>query len=103
MIGLSYLKTFIPIVGEKHTTVSSEGDLHFHIRGNGSSMCYDMALALSGVLEPVAISTEEIHGFRYRDGRSILGFVDGTENPHEQERAIFGLVGDDDPVYKDGS
>ncbi len=39
------LETFMPIVGEKHTAVSSEGDLHFHIRGNGSSMCYDMAHA----------------------------------------------------------
>ena len=71
------LENFMPIVGEKHTAVSSKGDLHFHIRGNGSSMCYDMAHALSDVLEPVAISTEEIHGFRYWDGRSILGFVDG--------------------------
>ena len=97
------LENFMPIVGEKHSAVSSKGDLHFHIRGNGSSMCYDMAHALSDVLEPVAISTEEIHGFRYWDGRSILGFVDGTENPHEQERAIFGLVGDDDPIYKGGS
>jgi porphyrinogen peroxidase len=51
----------------------------------------------------VAISIEEIHGFRYWDGRSILGFVDGTENPHGQERAFFGLVGDNDPVYRGGS
>lgn len=97
------LENFMPIVGEKHTAVASKGDLHFHIRGIGSSMCYDMAHALSDVLGSVAISTEEIHGFRYWDARSILGFVDGTENPHEQERAIFGLVGDVDPVYKGGS
>ena len=97
------LENFNPIVGEKHTAVASKGDLHFHIRGIGSSMCYDMAHALSDVLGSVAISTEEIHGFRYWDARSILGFVDGTENPHEQERAIFGLVGDVDPVYKGGS
>ena len=97
------LENFMPIVGEKHTAVASKGDLHFHIRGIGSSMCYDMAHALSDVLGSVAISTEEIHGFRYWDARSILGFVDGTENPHEQERAIFGLVGNDDPVYKGGS
>ena len=97
------LENFIPIVGKKHSAVCSKGDLHFHIRGNGSSICYDLAHALSDVLEPVAISTEEIHGLRYWDGRSILGFVDGTENPHEQERAIFGLVGDEDPIYKGGS
>jgi len=89
------LENFMPIVGEKHTAVA--------IRGIGSSMCYDMAHALSDVLGTVASSTEEIHGFRYWDARSILGFVDGTENPHEQERAIFGLVGNDDPVYKGGS
>jgi putative iron-dependent peroxidase len=97
------LENFMPIVGEKHTAVSSKGDLHFHIRENGSSVCYDMANAVSDVLEPVAISIEEIHGFRYWDGRSILGFVDGTENPRGKERAFFGLVGDDDPVYKGGS
>jgi porphyrinogen peroxidase len=75
------LENFVSVVGEKHTAVSSKGDLHFHIRGNGSSVCYDMAHAISDVLEPVAISIEEIHGFRFWDGRSILGFVDGTENP----------------------
>ena len=97
------LENFVPVVGEKHIAVSSKGDLHFHIRGKGSSVCYDMAYTISDVLEPVAISIEEIHGFRYRDGRSILGFVDGTENPHGQERAFFGLVGDNDLVYKGGS
>jgi putative iron-dependent peroxidase len=97
------LENFLPIIGEKHTAVCSKGDLHFHIRGNDNSACYDMAHAVSDVLEPVAISVEEIHSFRYWDGRSILGFVDGTENPQGQERAFFGLVGDDDPVYKGGS
>jgi putative iron-dependent peroxidase len=97
------LENFEPIVGEKHTAVSSKGDLHFHIRGNDISACYDMAHAVSDVLEPVAMSIEEIHSFRYWDGRSILGFVDGTENPQGQERAYFGLVGDDDPIYKGGS
>jgi porphyrinogen peroxidase len=97
------LENFVPIVGKKHTAVCSKGDLHFHIRGNDNSACYDMAHAVSDVLEPVAISMEEIHRFRYWDGRSILGFVDGTENPQGQERAFFGLVGDDDSVYKGGS
>jgi len=97
------LENFAPIVGEKRTAVSTKGDLHFHIRGNNISECYDQAHAVSDVLELVAISMEEIHGFRYWDGRSIFGFVDGTENPQGQERAFFGLIGDDDPVYKGGS
>jgi putative iron-dependent peroxidase len=94
---------FIPVVGGKHTAVSSKRDLHFHIRADNTSICYDMASAISDILDPVAISTEEIHGFRYWDSRSILGFVDGTENPQGQDREFFGMVGDDDPGYKGGS
>jgi putative iron-dependent peroxidase len=97
------LVDFIPVTGEKHTAVSSKGDLHFHIRADNQSICYDMVVEITDLLSSVAISVEEIQGFRYWDGRSILGFVDGTENPHGQEREFFGVVGDDDPDYKGGS
>jgi putative iron-dependent peroxidase len=97
------LENFAPIVGEKHIAVSTRGDLHFHIKGTTSSICYDMAATLAQILDPVAVPVEEVHGFRYWDGRSILGFVDGTENPKGEKRAFFGLVGEDDPAYKGGS
>ncbi len=97
------LVNFRPIVGAKHTAVATPGDLHFHIKGASSSICYDMAAALALILDPVAVPVEEVHGFRYWDGRSIMGFVDGTENPKGEKRAFFGLVGDDDPAYRGGS
>jgi putative iron-dependent peroxidase len=90
------LVNFAPIAGSKHTAVSTRGDLHFHIRADNTSICYDMASAITDVLSPVAVSTEEIHGFRYWDSRSILGFVDGTENPQGQDRELFSMVGDED-------
>jgi len=97
------LVNFVPVIGEKHTAVSSKGDIHLHIRADNASICYDMAAAISDILNPVAICIEEIHGFRYWDSRSILGFVDGTENPQGQDREYFAKVDDDDPVYKGGS
>lgn len=97
------LTNFAPVIGEKHTAISSKADLHIHIRADSTSICYDMAAAISDVLEPVAVSIEEIHGFRYWDSRSILGFVDGTENPHGIDRERFAIIGDDDPAYKGGS
>ncbi|PTT02059.1 peroxidase [Pedobacter sp. HMWF019] len=97
------LVNFVPVTGEKHTAVSSKGDLHFHIRADNTSICYDMAAAISDILEAVATSAEEIHGFRYWDSRSILGFVDGTENPQGQDREFFSMIGDDDAAYKGGS
>jgi putative iron-dependent peroxidase len=107
VMGIGYdawLRLRLPVpMPKEHVAVSSRGDLHFHIRADTTSICYDMAGAIADVLSPVAISTDEIHGFRYWDSRSILGFVDGTENPQGQDRELFSMVGGDDPVYKGGS
>lgn len=97
------LADFSPIIGQKHMAVSTPGDLHFHIRADNKSYCIDMAAAISEALSQVANCIEEIHGFRYWDGRSILGFVDGTENPNGKDREFFGIIGDDDEKYKGGS
>ncbi|WP_300596134.1 Dyp-type peroxidase [Niabella sp.] len=97
------LKPFDAITGAKHTAVSTPADLHFHLRGPDMAVCFDMQIAITEVLAPVADCLEEIHGFRYWDGRSILGFVDGTENPVGAERQQFAIVGDEDPAYKGGS
>ncbi|MBO9682898.1 MAG: Dyp-type peroxidase [Flavisolibacter sp.] len=94
---------FAPIEGAKYTAVSTRGDLHLHIRSDAYSFCIDAASAIADTLKDVASSLDEVHGFRYWDSRSILGFVDGTENPHGADRAYFGIIGDEDPVYKGGS
>jgi len=97
------LKNFEAINGEKHTAVSTPGDLHFHIRADHKSFAYDMAAVISGFMKDIADCIVEVHGFRYWDSRSILGFVDGTENPHGEERDFFAVVGDADLQYKGGS
>lgn len=97
------LVTFETIAGVKHTAKSTAGDLHFHLRAQNAAICFDMAMAISKVLESVAECLEEVHGFRYWDGRSIIGFVDGTENPIGGERDFFSVIGDEDPAYKGGS
>ncbi len=97
------LKTFQEIKGDKHTAVSTEGDLHFHLRGENKSICFDMAWSISKFMADVADSLVEVHGFKYWDSRSILGFVDGTENPHGPDRDFFAKVGPEDPTYQGGS
>ena len=97
------LVNFEEIKGEKHTAVSTPGDLHFHLRADNQSIIFDMAIEISKLLTPVAESILEIHGFKYWDDRSILGFVDGTENPHNEDRDFFAKIGDEDLQYKGGS
>ncbi|KPH11978.1 Dyp-type peroxidase [Chryseobacterium sp. ERMR1:04] len=97
------LATFEEIKGIKHTAVPTPGDLHFHLRADNKSLIFDMAIEISKLLTPVAESIVEINGFKYWDARSILGFVDGTENPHGDDRNYFAKIGDEDLNYKGGS
>ena len=42
-----------------------------------------------------SVSTaDEVHGFRYFDGRDVMGFVDGTENPRGDAAREAAIAGD---------
>lgn len=97
------LKRFEQIAGIKHTAVSTKGDIHFHIRADSKSFAYDMSAVVTELMMPIAECAVEVQGFRYWDSRSILGFVDGTENPHGAEREHFAIISDEDVRYKGGS
>lgn len=98
------LVPFQEIKGDKYTAVSTQGDLLFHIRSRQMGLCFEFASIidekLKGVVEPI----DETHGFRYLDGKAIIGFVDGTENPAVDENPyLFAVIGEDDPNFKGGS
>ena len=46
------------------------------------SACYELGSIISRALSGAVTCEDEVHGFRYMDGRAIIGFVDGTENPN---------------------
>lgn len=98
------LKTFQEIKGNKHTAVSTPGDILFHIRAKQMGLCFEFASIIDQKLEGAVESIDETHGFRYRDGRAIIGFVDGTENPDvDESRYKFAVIGDADPEFAGGS
>ncbi|WP_193016387.1 Dyp-type peroxidase [Proteus sp. FME41] len=98
------LNTFKEIKGDTYTAVSTSGDLFFHIRALKVSACYELASIISQKLKNIVTPVDEVHGFRYFDGRSIIGFVDGTENPeYEDERTSYAVIGDEDPEFTGGS
>lgn len=98
------LKTFEEIRGDKHTAVSTPGDLLFHIRAKQMGICFDFASILDRKLGDVVESVDETHGFRYLDGKSIIGFIDGTQNPGVDGNPYsFAVIGDEDPAFQGGS
>ena len=51
-------------------------------------MCFELARLIGDALDGAVDVADEVHGFRYFDERDILGFVDGTENPEDQEPSM---------------
>jgi len=96
------LSTFQAITGEKHTAVSTKGDLFFHLRAKKMAPCFEIASIVSQKLHGVVESIDEVHGFRYFDGRAMIGFVDGTENPEDQEAYEAAIIHDDE-TFNGGS
>ncbi|QIH09491.1 MULTISPECIES: Dyp-type peroxidase [unclassified Pseudomonas] len=82
---------------------STPGDLLLHIRAEQMDLCFELATQLLKPLGAAIEVVDEVQGFRYFDMRSMVGFVDGTENPVGREAVDFTLVGDEDPPFANGS
>ena len=79
------------------------GDLFLHIRANNEGVVYEIISQLMIFLKEFTFVLDETKGFRYLEGRAIIGFIDGTENPSIEEAADYGLIGDEDPEFINGS
>ncbi|MBF6571025.1 MAG: Dyp-type peroxidase [Candidatus Binataceae bacterium] len=75
--------------GSRHA-VATPGDLFFHIRAERQDLCFELAAQIMMKLGDAVSPAYEVHGFRYFDARDLLGFVDGTENPVNQEAKVSG-------------
>ncbi|UQS84076.1 Dyp-type peroxidase [Bombilactobacillus thymidiniphilus] len=97
------LVTFSEIKGPKYTAVATPGDLFLHVRAHKMAVCYEVVEQLSHFLRNFTTVVDETHGFRYFEGRAIIGFIDGTENPANEDTASYALIGSEDPEFINGS
>jgi len=91
------------IVAGPRVSVSTPGDVLFHIRAERKDLCFELALHVMSRLMGAVSPVDEVHGFRYFDDRDLTGFVDGTENPVGQEAVDATIVGDEDLAFAGGS
>jgi putative iron-dependent peroxidase len=98
------LHPFREIKGAKHTTVSTPGDILFHIRSERRDLCFEFERQLMDRLGDSVQLVDKTDGFRYFDSRDLLGFVDGTANPGGPDVPPSVLVAsEDDPNAQGGS
>ncbi|MHC2331757.1 Dyp-type peroxidase [Bradyrhizobium sp. USDA 4454] len=86
-----------------HHAVSTPGDILFHIRSVRMDLCFELASQIMSRLDAAVATIDEVHGFKYFDDRDLLGFVDGTENPVDQDAVNATTIGQEDPAFAGGS
>ncbi|AMO76620.1 Dyp-type peroxidase [Pseudomonas citronellolis] len=97
------LHIFREVGSGERVAVSTPGDILLHIRADQMDLCFELATQVVTRLGKAVEVVDEVQGFRYFDMRSMVGFVDGTENPAGREAAHFTLIGDEDPGFAGGS
>ncbi len=90
------------IAGPRHA-VSTPGDLIFHIRSEREDLCFELETQILMRLGEAVSTVDEVKAFRYFDNRDLLGFVDGTENPVDQEADEAVFIGSEDSSFAGGS
>jgi putative iron-dependent peroxidase len=97
------LHPFRALNGDRHTAVSTPGDLVFHLRARRMDLCFELAGQLVNRMVGRASVVDETHGFKFFDERDLLGFVDGTENPTGRSAFAAATIGAEDPDFTGGS
>ncbi len=97
------LETYTTLHGPKYSMPATDGDLFFHIRASNEAVVYECQAQFQRVLAPITSVLDETKGFRYFEGRAIIGFIDGTEAPAIEDAADYALVGEEDPQFINGS
>ena len=97
------LEDFKGVNGKKHQAPTTSADLFLHVRADEASTTYLVVDQIMGFLRPIVDVVDETHGFHYREGRAIIDFIDGTENPVGEEAKEWAIIGAEDPDFINGS
>ncbi|HIW69991.1 MAG TPA: Dyp-type peroxidase [Candidatus Limosilactobacillus merdipullorum] len=97
------LETYKGIKGDKYEMPATKGDIFLHVRANDRATVYEFMRQVMLFLKDITGVVDETHGFRYFEGRAIIGFIDGTENPEEDKAKDYAVIGDEDPQFENGS
>jgi putative iron-dependent peroxidase len=98
------LKPFGPLDGGTLRAPATGGDVLLHLHSARADLNYLVANRFVAQLKSWIERAEETPAFRYLDARDLTGFIDGTENPQEQEeRRETALIGNEDAAFAGGS
>ena len=97
------LEDFKTIAANGYTMPATGGDIFLHVRAKSEDVVFECMSQFMQFLRPFTTVLDETHGFRYLEGRAIIGFIDGTEAPSGPDSPPWAIVGDEDAQFAGGS
>jgi putative iron-dependent peroxidase len=97
------LQNFDGLTGNGFDMPGTGGDIFLHVRADSEAVVFECMSQFMEFLRPITTVLDETHGFRYLEGRAIIGFIDGTEAPSGSDSPPWAIVGDEDPEFVGGS
>lgn len=96
--------SFPPLVVDDLEMPASPFDLLLQIRSDRYDVLHLAAQQCFQLLQPYVEIQEQIHAFRYMDGRDLTGFIDEPRAPKGRRKRELALVAEEtDPVFTGGS
>ncbi len=71
---------------------STQGDVFFWVHSDHQDDNFDRVLNIQAAMEKVAKLQLDLVGFNYHNQRDLIGFVDGTANPKEDDRQLAAVI-----------
>lgn len=98
------LQSFPPLVVDDLEMPASPVDLLLQIRSDRYDVLHLAAQQCFQLLQPYVEVQEQIHAFRYMDGRDLTGFIDEPRAPKGKRKRELALMSDDsDTLFAGGS
>lgn len=91
-VDIAGLHAFPALAGPGLVVPSTQGAVWICLRGDDPGMVFDRAEAVDACLLPAFSIADAQDTFRYRDGRDLTGYLDGTANPSPEESAEVAIV-----------
>ncbi|MDO4917186.1 MAG: Dyp-type peroxidase [Rothia sp. (in: high G+C Gram-positive bacteria)] len=100
----TFLTPFTPVQGAKHQAPATDGDILVHVRAEQIDQAFEFSRLLLEQMGEAIEVVDEVHGFKFFDNRDLLGFVDGSANPTQNDAFKAALTSrDQDPHYEGSS
>ncbi|MCG8488456.1 MAG: Dyp-type peroxidase [Chromatiales bacterium] len=91
-ISLQGMRPFPVQCGPSFTVPSTQSALWIWLRGDDRGDLLQLSRVLAQDLSEAFVLHKVIDAFQYRDSRDLTGYVDGTENPQDEEAVQAGIV-----------